>query len=91
VPPSGCAARQPVTRAAVQNKTESGSTVITVAPSASNGVTVMTKNNMNATLPPVSRAMSRSTSTDITPAMTGEKKRTPNSLSPQRCVPSHCV
>ena len=77
--------------AAVQNKTESGSTVISTAPTDVRGVAVMISSRKNPARALTSRAKKRSTIRLRMAAMTGEKKRTPNAVSPQSEVPRNCV
>ena len=91
VEPPGCRARQPATSAAVQNRTDNGSIVINREPSAMSGVTLRMATAKNAARPLTSRARNRSSSSDNPAEISGEKKRTPNWLSPHRCVPRNCT
>ena len=77
--------------AAVQKNTESGSTVIMTEPNDVMGVTVITAKRTTAARPLTSRVKNRRRKMDVTAAITGEKKRTPNALSPQREVPRNWV
>src|SRR5262245_7704195 len=83
--------RHPATIAAVQNKTESGSTVISTAPAHIKGVAVIMSTSANPVLPYTSRAKNRNNIKLRIAAMTGEKKRTPKAVSPQRLVPRNWV
>src|SRR5207249_4309655 len=87
----GWIARQPATIAAVQNRTENTSTVIRTAPADTNGVAVRISTRKKPARALNSRAKKRSTKKLRSAAETGEKKRTPNSVSPNRVVPRNCA
>src|SRR5216117_3405056 len=84
-------ARQPATIAAVQNKTSSGSMVIRIDPAAASGAACNASVRKNAVRPLVWAPINLSTSTLTIAAITGEKNRTPNSVSPHNLVPRNCV
>ena len=86
-----CTARQPASMAAVQNSTDSGSTVIRIAPADASGVAVMMSSRKKPARALTSRAKKRSSMRLSTAAMTGEKKRTPKAVSPHKAVPRNCV
>jgi len=67
-----CTARQPASMAAVQNRTESGSTVISTAPAESSGVAVTISTRKKPARALTSRAKKRSTIRLRMAAMTGE-------------------
>src|ERR1051326_4183335 len=69
-----CAARQPVTRAAVQNKTSKQSTVRTEAPTANKGVAAVTTISQNPARKCPCRARKRNSIQETMAALTGEKK-----------------
>ena len=81
--PSGCAARQPATNAHVQQRTSGGSIVIKMVPMPSNGVAEAMSSSQNDSRAPISRARNRSNSRLVIAAKSGEKNRTPNSVSPK--------
>src|SRR5882762_531239 len=89
--PSGCTARQPAIIAAVQNKTSSGSIVIRVAPTAAKGTHWRQTTSQKAVRALASLARKRRTISDTKAAITGARKRTPNSLSPKSEVPMNCA
>ena len=72
----------------IQQSTCGGSTVIKSEPTTSNGVATVTINIQNAVRAPVSRARKRRTMKLRMAANTGEKKRTPKSVSPPMNVPA---
>src|SRR5258708_3735016 len=88
---SCCTARHPATIAAAQKKTESGSTVMRMAPRAASGVAVLTSTSIHPARALTSRAKNRS-NIRLRPALSiGEKNRTPNWVSPQSEVPRNWV
>ncbi len=91
VSPSGCTARQPAISAHVHHSTSGGSMVIRMEPAASSGTALTTSKNQNAAQPPISSAMKRSVIQLNAAAMTGEKKRTPNGVSPHKLVPANWI
>ena len=86
-----CTAFQPLNIAAVQNNTVSGSTVSSVAPTESNGVAVTINTRKKPARPFTSRLKKRSSMKPKIAAIKGEKKRTPNAVSPQMLVLTNCV
>ena len=76
---------------AVQKRTDKGSMVSKVAPTASIGVTLKMRIIQKPARELTSRAMKRSIRNRISAAITGEKKRMPNWLSPHNAVPRNCV
>ena len=87
--PSGCTARQPAIMAHVQHKTSGGSIVIKIVPMPSSGVAVATSSSQNDRRAPISRARKRNSIRLRIAANKGEKKRTPNSVSPNSEVPAN--
>ena len=65
--------------------------VISVAPMASSGVAVAARISNTPTRALTSRARKRNSINESVAAMTGEKNRTPNSLSPHIVVPRNCA
>jgi hypothetical protein len=91
VVPSACTARQPTTIAVVQKSTSNGSTVINVEPTASSGAVLHIATIQNPAAALTSFAMKRSRRTLTNAEMTGDRKRTPSSRSPQIEVPANCA
>jgi hypothetical protein len=84
-------ARQPEISAAIQNNTDNGSIVIKVAPTANSGVAALIGTSQKPIRALISRAKNRSSSRERMAAITGEKKRTPKTVSPHKWVPKNCV
>ena len=63
--------------------------VIKMVPAVMRGELVMTSRSRKPWRAPASRAMNRSTTMLRMAAMTGEKNRTPNCVSPQSAVPAN--
>src|SRR5689334_21211901 len=91
VRPFSWIAFQPLSIAAVQKNTDNGSTVINTAPAEIMGVVVAISSSKNPARALISRAKKRSRKKLIRAVRTGEKKRTPNALSPHSEVPKNCV
>src|ERR1035438_3152350 len=90
-PALSCTARQPASMAAVQNKTDRGSMVMSTPPTDISGVAVMMSSRMNPARALTSRAKNRRVIKLMIAAMTGAKNRTPKAVSPHKCVPRNCV
>lgn len=85
----GCVARQPTSIATVHPNTSGGSMVIKIEPMPSSGTAVTASRRKKPARALTSREMKRNTARLIMAAKSGEKKRTPKALSPNRDVPAN--
>jgi hypothetical protein len=87
--PSGCTARQPASIDIVQQSTSGGSMVIRIVPTLMSGALVMMSRSRTPSRALETLAINRSMTMLSSAANTGEKKRTPNWVSPQSDVPAN--